>query len=64
MKDTLMKPLNTMGFNPGDFIITTEGLKGYIIECTDSTKNFFYVRIGNRYLIKSTEELKPDSRYE
>jgi preprotein translocase subunit YajC len=64
MKDISMKLLSTMVFNPGDFVITVSGQKGYIIESTDSTEKFFYVRIGNRYLIKSADELKLDPNHE
>lgn len=59
-----MKLLNTMDFRPGDFIITNSGQKGYIIESTDSSKEFFYIRIGNQYHTKSIKELKPDTEHE
>jgi hypothetical protein len=46
-------------FNPGDYIVTNEGLRGYIIHQVDES-NTYAVRMVSGYTIVNEDDLKKD----
>ena len=46
-------------FNPGDYIVTSQGLRGYVIHQIDET-NTYAVRLASGYTTMNEEDLKKD----
>jgi hypothetical protein len=47
-------------FKPGDYIVTKEGLRGYIVDCSDPKEKFYTIRLTSGYINKSIEDLEKD----
>jgi hypothetical protein len=48
-------------FDPGDYVITKEGLRGYVVDYYDTKKEFYTIRITSGYINKSVEDLEKDT---
>ena len=46
-------------FNPGDYIVTKEGLRGYIVQQIDESDNYA-VRLVSGYTIVNENDLEKD----
>ena len=46
-------------FQPGDYIVTSQGLRGYVIHQIDET-NTYAVRLASGYTTMNEEDLKKD----
>ena len=46
-------------FNPGDYIVTSEGLRGYVIHQVDES-NVYAVRLASGYKVVSESDLEKD----
>jgi hypothetical protein len=47
-------------FRPGDYIVTKEGLRGYVVDCYDPKEKFYTIRLTSGYINKSVEDLEKD----
>lgn len=48
-------------FYPGDYVITQDGKKGYIVDQHISQDSIFYsIRLTHGYIFKSVEEIELD----
>jgi hypothetical protein len=47
-------------FKPGDYIITREGFRGYVVDCYDPKKQFYTIRLTSGYINKPVEDLEKD----
>lgn len=47
-------------FKPGQYIVTQEGLRGYVIEKLDYCADSYEVRLAGGYAIRAGKELQID----
>lgn len=47
-------------FNPGDYIVTRDGFRGYVVSKLDYCNNMYDVRLPGGYTIRGGEELELD----
>jgi len=47
-------------FKPGDYVVTLDGKKGYIVDCHAQDSNYYSIRLTHGYIFKSIEELELD----
>ena len=54
----LTKHMNT--FNPKDYIVTTDGFRGYVVKRLDYCNNLYEVRLAGGLTVRGGEELQLD----
>jgi hypothetical protein len=47
-------------FCAGDYVVTKEGLRGYVVDCNDPKEKFYTIRLTSGYINKSVEDLEKD----
>jgi hypothetical protein len=47
-------------FCPGDYIVTKEGFRGYVVDYCDMKEKFYTIRLTSGYIQKSVEDLEKD----
>ena len=47
-------------FQPGDYIVTKEGLRGYIVDYPNPKEKIYTIRLTSGYVNKSIEDFEKD----
>ncbi len=47
-------------FKPGDYIITSEGVRGYIIDKADGCEDMYDIRLTSGYTVCSGDDIELD----
>lgn len=47
-------------FKPGDYVVTLDGKRGYIVDHHAQNSNYYSIRLTHGYIFKSDEELELD----
>ena len=47
-------------FNPKDYIVTTDGFRGYVVKRLDYCNNMYEVRLAGGLTVRGGEELQLD----
>lgn len=49
-------------FRPGDYIITSEGVRGYIVDKAEGSKDMYDIRLTSGYIVRSRDDIELDAQ--